>query len=132
MKPFFFVLFRHSCDNNKDTTLVYTCSNSSIQDFQISAFRILNSPDDFVFFFCDVIVCVEKANASLCTDRCSACSAGSTGRRRRSLEAESGDGYDPGSKRFSLVVGPYLVKEKNDGEGVYILSFSSLLIFLGH
>lgn len=106
------------CNNGKDKTLDYDCANSTIQDFQIDAFRILNSPTDFVFFFCDVIVCLEKANASLCTDRCNNCTAGSNGgsRKRRSVEEESDYKYDQGSNTFSLVVGPYLVKEQDDGK----------------
>ena len=38
------------------------------------------------------------------------------------MEEESDYKYDPGSKTFSLVVGPYLVKEQDDGKGVYIFS----------
>ena len=124
MKTHIFLPFRNSCNNGKDKTLDYDCANSTIQDFQIDAFRILNSPTDFVFFFCDVIVCLEKANASLCTDRCNNCTAGSNGgsRKRRSVEEESDYKYDQGSNTFSLVVGPYLVKEQDDGKGVYIFS----------
>lgn len=124
MKTHIFLPFRNSCNNGKDKTLDYDCANSTIQDFQIDAFRILNSPTDFVFFFCDVIVCLEKANASLCTDRCNNCTAGSNGgsRKRRSVEEESDYKYDPGSNTFSLVVGPYLVKKQDDGKGVYIFS----------
>ena len=35
---------------------------------------------------------------------------------------ESDYKYDSGSNTFSLVVGPYLVKEQDDGKGVYIFS----------
>ena len=38
------------------------------------------------------------------------------------MEEESDYKYDPGSNTFSLVVGPYLVKEQDDGKGVYIFS----------
>lgn len=106
----------NGCNNGEDPSLVYACANSTIQDFRINAFRILNSPDEFVFFFCDVIVCLEKAEASLCTDRCNNCTAGSTGASRKRRSAEEKPGYDPGSNTFSLVVGPYLVKEKDDGK----------------
>ena len=38
------------------------------------------------------------------------------------MEEESDYKYDQGSNTFSLVVGPYLVKEQDDGKGVYIFS----------
>lgn len=38
------------------------------------------------------------------------------------MEEESDYKYDSGSNTFSLVVGPYLVKEQDDGKGVYIFS----------
>ncbi|KAL9960675.1 hypothetical protein ACROYT_G034161 [Oculina patagonica] len=108
------------CDTGSDATLDYQCNPSStIQDFSLDAFRILNSPDDFVFFLCDVIVCLKTANASICKDRCNNCIAPGQGgggagtRRRRAIEE---NGYDTGSKTYSLAIGPFSVNEKGDGK----------------
>lgn len=105
------------CNSGSDETLVYQCdSTSPVQDFHLNAFRILNSANNLVFFFCDVLVCLNNGNGSICEDRCSNCTtppAGGNGRRRRSLDE---NGYDSGSNTYSLAVGPFSVKEHDDGE----------------
>lgn len=105
------------CNSGSDENLVYQCdSTSPVQDFHLNTFRILNSPNNLVFFFCDVIVCLNDGNGSICEDRCSNCTippAGGNGRRRRSLDE---NGYDSGSNTYSLAVGPFSVKEHDDGE----------------
>lgn len=106
------------CNSGTDDTLVYQCdATSPIQDFDLIAFRILNSPNNLVFFFCDVLVCLNNANGSICEDRCDNCTepgaGGGNGRKRRSLEE---NGYDSGSNTYSLAAGPFSVKEQDDGE----------------
>jgi len=105
------------CNSETDDTLVYQCdATSSIQDFHLNAFRILNSSNNLVFFLCDVIVCLNNGNSSICEDRCNNCTApgaGGNGRKRRSLGE---NGYDLGSNTYSLAVGPFSVKEQEDGE----------------
>ena len=57
---------------------------------------------------------------SICEERCNDCTApagGGNGRRRRSLDE---NGYDSGSNTYSLAVGPFSVKEQDDGEGLKI------------
>ena len=116
-----FISISHRCNSGSDNTLVYQCDpTSAIQDFDLNAFRILNSSNNLVFYFCDVIVCLNNANGSICEDRCDNCTVqgvGGIGRKRRSLEE---NGYDSGSNTYSLAVGPFSVKEQDDGEGLKI------------
>ena len=111
----------HRCNSGTDDTLVYQCDTTSpIQDFDLNAFRVLNASNNLVFFFCDLIVCLNNANGSICEDRCDNCtlpSGGGNGRKRRSLEE---NGYDSGSNTYSLAIGPFSVKEQEDGEGLKI------------
>lgn len=112
--------FVRSCDTGNDNTLEYQCdSNSATQDFHLNAFRILNSPNAKVFFLCDVIVCLKTANSSICKDRCDNCTnpGQGGGRRRRAAEEDRDIDYDPGSKTYSLSMGPFSVKE-SDGKGL--------------
>ena len=74
---------------------------------------ILNSPSNLVFFFCDVLVCLNNANGSICKSRCDNCTmpgaGGGNGRKRRSLGE---NGFDSGSNTSLSLLVPFQQKNK--------------------
>lgn len=72
-------------------------------------FRFADSaPGDFVFFLCDVVLCLTSTINSTCTTECAACFNGM--RKKRALK-------DHSSKYLAeehLVLGPYKIIDNSD------------------